>query len=43
MEQWTSTATMTDALAETTEAHDDVFRTKGEQKKALRQIAEMRE
>lgn len=43
MEQWTSTATMTDALAETTEAYDDVFRTKGEQKKALRQIADMRE
>lgn len=43
MEQWTSTATMTDALAETTEAYNDVFRTKGEQKKALRQIAEMRE
>ena len=43
MEQWTSTATMTDALAEATEAHEDVFRTKGEQKKALRKIAEMRE
>lgn len=43
MEQWTCTATMTDALAETTEAYDDVFRTKGEQKKALRQIADMRE
>jgi hypothetical protein len=35
--------TMTDALSETAEAYDDVFRTKGEQKKALRKIAEMRE
>ena len=43
MEEWTSMATAVDALTETTEAYDDVFRTKGEQKKALRQIAEMRD
>jgi len=42
MEEWTSVATMTDALAETTEAYDEVFRTKGEQQKALRLIADMR-
>lgn len=43
LEEWTSVATMCDALTESTEAFDEVFRTKGEQKKALRQIAEMRE
>lgn len=42
-ERLTSMATMTNALSEATEAYDDVFRTRGEQKKALRQIAEMRE
>ncbi len=41
-EQWTSVATLTDALAETTEAYGEVFRTQGEHKKALRQVAEMR-
>lgn len=41
MEIWTSTGTMHDALAETTEAYSEVFRTKGEQKKALRMIAEL--
>lgn len=43
MEKWTDTNTMAGALAESTEAYDEVFRTKGEQKKALRQIAELRE
>lgn len=42
-EQWTSTATYTGALTEAVDAYEEVFRTKGEQKKALRLIAEMRE
>lgn len=42
-EQWTSMRTMTDALSDSTESYSEVFRTKGEQKKALRMIAEMRE
>lgn len=43
MEEWTSVATLTLSLYETTEAYDDVFRTPGEQKKALRQIQQMGE
>ena len=42
-EEWTSLATIRGGLNEAIEAYDDVFRTKGEQKKALRQIADMRE
>lgn len=42
-EHYTSIATMTDAMQETTEAYDDIFRTKGEQKKMLRMIAEIRD
>ncbi len=42
-EEWTSMATMTDALTESTEAYNEIFRTQGEQKKALRLIAEMKD
>lgn len=42
MECWTSEATICNALTETTEAYGEVFRTQGEQKKALRMIAQMR-
>lgn len=41
-EEWTSAATITGSLTESIEAYEEVFRTKGEQKKALRQVAEMR-
>jgi hypothetical protein len=42
-EEWTSCATLREALSETTEAYEDVFRTKGEMKKALRYIETIRE
>lgn len=42
MEKWTDISTLCDALTETTQAYSEVFRTKGEQKKALRKIAEYR-
>lgn len=42
-EEWTSCATLREALSETTEAYEDVFRTKGEMKKALRFIETIRE
>ena len=40
-EEWTSMATIRGGLNEAIEAYDEVFRTRGEQKKALRQVAEM--
>ena len=42
-EEWTSCATLRGALSETTEAYEEVFRTKGEMKKALRFIEQIRE
>ena len=42
-EEWTSMATIRGGLNEAIEAYDEVFRTRGEQKKALRQVAEMLE
>lgn len=42
-EEWTSCATLREALSETTESYADVFRTKGEMKKALRYIETIRE
>lgn len=42
-DEWTSLATIRGGLNEAIEAYDEVFRTKGEQKKALRQVADMRE
>lgn len=42
-DEWTSLATIRGGLNEAIGAYDEVFRTKGEQKKALRQVAEMRE
>lgn len=42
-EEWTSCATLRGALSETTEAYEEVFRTKGEMKKALRFIEKIRE
>ena len=42
-EEWTSCATLRGALSETTEAYEEVFRTKGEMKKALRFIEAIRE
>lgn len=42
-EEWTSCATLRNALSETTEAYEEVFRTKGEMKKTLRLIGEIRE
>lgn len=40
---WSSCATLRQSLAETTEAYEEVFRTKGEMKKALRVIGEIYE
>ena len=42
-EEWTSCATLREALSETTEAYEEVFRTKGEMKKAMRMIEEISE
>jgi hypothetical protein len=42
-DEWTSVATLTGSLTESIEAYGEVFRTQGEQKKALRQVAEMRD
>lgn len=42
-DEWTSVATLTGSLTESIEAYDEIFRTKGEQKKALRQVAEMKD
>ena len=42
-EEWTSCTTLRGALSETTEAYEEVFRTKGEMKKALRFIEAIRE
>ena len=42
-EEWTSCATLRGALIETTDAYEEVFRTKGEMKKALRLIEDIRE
>lgn len=42
-DEWTSLATIRGGLNEAIESYDEVFRTKGEQKKALRQVAGMRE
>ena len=38
---WVNLETMRDSLYSTAEAFDDIFRTKGEHKKALRQIKQM--
>lgn len=42
MEEWSGANTLTDSITESTEAFGEIFRTKGEQKKALRMLAEMR-
>lgn len=42
MQSWISLRTLYDSAAASTEEYDEVFRTKGEQRKALRQIAECR-
>ena len=42
-EEWTSIATLKDSLLDAIDAYDDVFRTKGEMKKAKRHVAEMAE
>ena len=42
-DEWTDTNNLVGALSDTTEAFDEIFRTKGEQKKALRMIASLAE
>ena len=42
-EQWTDTNNIVGALSDTSEAFDEIFRTKGEQKKTLRMIASLAE
>jgi hypothetical protein len=42
-ESWLSTDTMYESTAGSIEDYDDVFRTKGEQKKALREIGELQD
>ena len=41
-EEWTGLAAITGSLTDIIEAYDELFRTKGEQRKALRQVADMR-
>lgn len=41
-ESWMSLRTLYDSVYDSTEDYSEIFRTKGEQKKALRQIAELR-
>lgn len=42
-DQWTLTENLVGALCDTTEAFDEIFRTKGEQKKAMRLIASLKD
>lgn len=40
-DEWTSMRNVSKAISDTTEAFDEIFRTKGEQKKALKKLAEL--
>ena len=42
-EAWSSTSTLFGSLSESIESYEEVFRTKGEKKKALRLVAEAKE